>query len=69
MIIHKKNSKKGGILSVKKEKEDKDPKFYEAPESGTVRQEIDPSQPEGASKDDDKSSIAEAPESGTISEK
>ena len=56
-------------MSVKKENKDKDPKFYEAPESGTIIQETDPSQPEGASKDDDKSSTAEAPESGTMREK
>jgi len=66
---HKMKPKGGSFMSVKKENKDKDPKFYEAPESGTIRQEIDPSQPEGASKDDDKSSTAEAPESGTMREK
>ncbi|MBO1265843.1 hypothetical protein J3A84_12455 [Proteiniclasticum sp. SCR006] len=57
-------------MSVEKnENKEQKPKFYEAPESGTIRQEIDPSQPEGAAKDDAKSAPSEAPESGTMREK
>lgn len=56
-------------MSGKKEDKNKKPEFYEAPESGTVRQETDPSQPDGASKDDAKGSTSEAPESGTMREK
>ena len=44
-------------------------KFYEAPESGTVVQETDPSSPKGKDRDDAKDSVGEAPESGTMREK
>lgn len=56
----------------KKEEEANHPKhaeFYEAPESGTVIQKNDPSQPDGATNDDAKDSVGEAPESGTMREK
>ena len=53
----------------KKEDKKREPKFYEAPESGTIRQKNDPSHPEGASKDDAKNAPSEAPESGTMREK
>lgn len=43
--------------------------FHEAPESGTVVQKDDPSQPDGAAKDQAKDSVGEAPESGTMREK
>ncbi|NLB20213.1 MAG: hypothetical protein GX829_05145 [Clostridium sp.] len=44
-------------------------KFYEAPESGTVVQETDPSSPKDKAKDNAKDSVGEAPESGTMREK
>lgn len=53
----------------KKEEKNQKPEFHEAPESGTIRQEIDPSQPKGAAKDDAKNAPSEAPESGTMREK
>lgn len=43
-------------------------KFYEAPESGNIVTETDPSSPKGKAKDKPKDSIGEAPESGTLRE-
>ncbi len=44
-------------------------KFYDAPESGTVVPDDDPSAPKDMAKDDQMNSIGEAPESGTMREK
>ncbi len=54
-----------------KEKKDnpKHDEFYEAPESGTVISEDNPSSPGNLGKDDAPDSISEAPESGTMREK